>query len=212
MGRHLPTGPYREALSLPRHGDRRIWSAVERDLDPGEQLLWAGKPRQGLRLSSADAYLLPFGLVCSAFALIWEAMLVLFHGPLWFHVVGVTSGLLAFHLVVGRYLVDALRRARTLYALTDRRALILESAGAQVTSIELGTPMPIALREELWARGTISFGVEEGEAGAPSWPGMRGLDPPSFVGIRDARVVFDMLWEVRRKRLDTPRSPRRLSR
>ncbi|EYF00738.1 Hypothetical protein CAP_0306 [Chondromyces apiculatus DSM 436] len=182
---------------------------MEQELGPDEQLLWAGRPSRGVRFSLADAYLIAFGLVWGVFAVIWEAMLLLFHGPFWFHFVGIPCGIFAVHLLVGRFVVDVLRRARTLYALTDRRAIVIEGgAGGRVVSVALGERLPMELREGFFGWGTIRFGVGPGALQGLSWPGLQGLEPPSFVGIRNVRAVFDLAAEVRRKQLAAPRAPR----
>lgn len=202
MGRPLPTGPYRELIPIPRRGDERALRAMQAQVDPGERILWAGRPAQGVRLEASDAFFVPFGLLWGVFALLWEAVLILHDGPIWFHAVGIVSASFALHLVIGRLVAGAIRRARTVYALTDRRAILVEGRG-RVLSIDLRAPLPIELREGRWGRGTIQF----------TWPGLRGLTPPGFVGIRDARAVYELLQDVRRARptrlLTPPPSPAR---
>ena len=47
-------------------GAMRVVAAAEDELrlrlDPGEKLLWAGRPAQGIVLSRQDWYLIPFGV------------------------------------------------------------------------------------------------------------------------------------------------------
>ena len=64
---------------------------AERARDPGERILWAGRPAQGVRLEASDAFFVPFGLLWGVFALLWEAVLILHDGPIWFHAVGIVS-------------------------------------------------------------------------------------------------------------------------
>jgi hypothetical protein len=49
-------------------------SVIDRELGPGERLLWSGQPRKGLRLRPTDAWVIPFSLIWCAFAVFWEIM------------------------------------------------------------------------------------------------------------------------------------------
>ncbi|HEV3255374.1 MAG TPA: hypothetical protein VG013_00710 [Gemmataceae bacterium] len=98
---------------------------VANELDAGERLIWAGQPR--LDLAMRSAYLLvPCGVVFTGFALVWIVVAVV-----------VSAGLMAPcslpFVAVGILLMASpvwlRRRARqTMYALTDRRAIVWEPA------------------------------------------------------------------------------------
>jgi hypothetical protein len=96
---------------------------VAAELAPDEKLLWVGQPRPGLVMRPAY-FLVPFGGVFAAFALIWVVVAMI-----------VTNGLMAPcglpFLAVGVWLMFSpvwlgRQARRTLYALTDRRAIIWE--------------------------------------------------------------------------------------
>ncbi len=93
---------------------------------PDEQLLWCGAPDPSVRLTRADAFVVPVSLLWAAltvsvlrtspssgsgttptFVVAWGALVV---------AVGA-------YLLVGRFAVKAWRKRRTLYVLTDRRAV-----------------------------------------------------------------------------------------
>jgi hypothetical protein len=86
-----------------------------------EELLWAGQPRPGVRFSKADLLLVPFSLVWGGFALVWEAGVLFAHAPWFLCIWGVPFVLMGQYIIWGRFLVDARRRSRTFYGLTQDR-------------------------------------------------------------------------------------------
>jgi hypothetical protein len=97
-------------------------------LDPGERLLWEGRPATGLRWSRQDLFLLPFGLVFAGFAIFWEVSVIAAGAPLFMVLFGVPFVLVGLFLAVGRVFWDSYARRHTAYALTDRRAIVATSA------------------------------------------------------------------------------------
>ncbi|NPA31365.1 MAG: hypothetical protein GXO37_05130, partial [Chloroflexi bacterium] len=102
------------------------------------------------------------------------------------------------YLLVGRFLVDARRRARTCYGLTDRRIIILTPGlfgGRQVQSLDLATLGKITLTERANGYGTITFGTEfdwlmRNRAWGAFYPFYL---PPMFEMIPDARQVYNLI-------------------
>jgi hypothetical protein len=171
----------------------------------GERIVWTGRPQQGVMFTSRDVFLIPFSLLWCAFVMFWEAS-VLSMGvaraggiglvfPLW----GGAFVLVGLYFVAGRFIHDAWIRSRIRYALTDRRALILR--GDRLTVVDLKRQGTIELKGGD-GRGTIVFGVEPGLFGAGPWRGF-GIwlpslgGPPSFLGIDDAKSVFNRIEAVR---------------
>jgi hypothetical protein len=106
-------------------------AALQPYLLPGERIAWTGRPGQGVRLRAADAFLIPFSLLWGGFAIFWEATAIGFafragegitsFMALW----GIPFVMVGLYLIFGRFFVDAHVRARTFYAVTDRRVLVL---------------------------------------------------------------------------------------
>jgi hypothetical protein len=128
-------------LNLP--ADAR--DQVRRELERGEVVRWAGKPRWAAALP-AMALTLAFGLVWTSFTIVWEGAALGFawdafigenrsKTPRW--VAGLMAAFGLPFVLVGLGMlyqpVKMLRRARNLvYAVTDRR--LIEIVGAQTTS------------------------------------------------------------------------------
>jgi hypothetical protein len=182
-------------------------SSIERELGPGERLLWKGRPRGGIRLRGADVLMIPFSLLWAGFAIFWEYMVLLkvpkndpagWLSPLF----GIPFVLAGLYIVFGRFLVDAKIRQSTEYAVTNRRAIIVSTLfGRKTRSINLQATPDISLSERADRSGTISFG-----SGAPSygWWSQRNLwspnagSQPAFEMIDDVRSVYDLIESTKR--------------
>jgi Bacterial PH domain len=175
---------------------------VRGELGPGEELLWAGRPRQGLVLRAADAFLIPFSLLWAGFAVFWEAMVIRQGGPLFFAVWGVPFVLVGLYITFGRFWVDARMRAATHYAVTSERVVItLGLFARRVKSLSLDTLSDVSLTERGGGSGTITFGpvplwhVWYGGAG---WPGVGYQLVPSFELAGEARPVYETIRRAQR--------------
>jgi len=223
----VPVGPYREALARPQKEDERARFVLLQELAPGERLLWAGRPRQGVRLVPADVFLVPFGVIFTVIPLVIAiVLLVKGEGAALLDAIQGLAALLTagVYLLGGRFFLDARRRAHTFYGLTDRRALLVEDRGARrTTSIPLASAEPMALIEAGEGRGTIRFGVSRDEQtpvirqlhrGRGAGPSIvdaasaRGGELPVFEEIEDARVVYEQLREVQETLYDAEASGR----
>ena len=171
-------------------------SALRLHLSPGERLLWIGQPIGGLRLTPQDLFLVPFSLFWGGFAFFWEATVVRSHAPLLFRLWGIPFVLMGLYLIVGRFIYDAWRRSRTLYGLTDQRAIILGGGPTRrLRSLALRALPELSLTEERNGRGTISFGssgLPFGWFSRTGWPGT-GEPIPSFEGIENAGSVHELI-------------------
>ena len=175
---------------------------VTGELASGERLLWSGQPRGGIRLTPADAFLIPFSLLWGGFAIFWEYRVFQTNAPFFFRLWGIPFVLMGLYLIVGRFFVDASRRSRTYYGLTDIRILIIAgSRSRSVTSLELGRLAQLGITEHSDRSGTISFGTYIGPMPgwvASSWPGTSKQLPPRFEMIENVRTVYNSIREAQR--------------
>jgi hypothetical protein len=162
----------------------------------GEHVIWSGQPRQGLMLTPQDAVLIPFSLAWCGFAVFWEVSVVTQGAPASFTLSGAVFVCFGLFFVFGRFLFDAWLRRGLRYAVTDRRILICRPRPlGRFIAIGLDRIPQAQLTEGTGGRGTIRFGPT-----ATIWPGRNisslapALDPtPQFLGISDARGVFDLI-------------------
>lgn len=175
---------------------------ISRYLEPGESLIWSGAPKQGLLLRGADAFLIPFSIMWCGFAIFWEAGVLTAGAPFFFALFGVPFVLVGLYFMVGRFFLDAKIRAKTAYALTNQRVLIVSGIFSRsITSLPLRTLNDISLRERHDGRGTVSFGRPHPFArryAGMQWPGMSQYDAPNFELIENAKRVYDQVMEAQR--------------
>ena len=172
--------------------------SIQFPLDRGERLLWSGAPRQGIRIRPADAFLIPFSLLWGGFALFWNTSVWKAGAPLFFRLWGLPFLLMGAYITVGRFWVDAYRRARTAYGVTDQRILISSGIfSPTIESLSVHTLTGVTLTQRPDGSGTISFGPTHFAAamyaGMP-WPGVPRV--PSFEMIPDAKRVYDIVREA----------------
>jgi hypothetical protein len=174
-------------------------------LDRGERQLWAGVPRQGIAFRGADVFMIPFSLLWGGFAVFWEATVARTNAPGFFVLWGIPFVLVGFYITVGRFFIDARRRARTTYAVTSDRVIINSGIFAPTTkSLNVRTISDVTLQERPNGTGTITFGAANPLAAfyaGTSWPGVP--QTPSFEMIPDARRVYDIIREAQM----TPAAP-----
>lgn len=173
----------------------------QEELDPGERLLWSGRPRRGLVLRLADGLVVPLGILWGGFGIYWEIS-VLRGGsaPLLFQVWGIPFVLVGLYITVGRFFIDALVRRETYYALTESRIIIImDFGGRYVQSLSLATLPELTLgRINAAGQGTINLGPARGYrsaiAGLTVPPPYRDRSmPPRLEMIEDARGVYHQI-------------------
>jgi hypothetical protein len=185
-------------------------SSIERELNSGERLLWRGRPPGGIRLRSADFFMIPFSLFWTGivFSAAWAAIrqpaqngAVAAPGLIFL----IPFLLIGLYILIGRFFVDAMMRARTEYAVTNRRAIIVSGLFARnVKSIDLKTTSEIAISERGDKSGTVTFGATPfGAMRRYSWSSNPTSGTPAFEMIDDVRSVYRTIEQVRSTKSDS---------
>jgi hypothetical protein len=159
---------------------------------PGERLLWTGRPAPGIRFTRQDLFLIPFSLLWGGFAIFWNVLVWRSGAPIFFNLWGLPFLLVAVYITVGRFLLEAFLRSRTVYGVSNRRILFLRRPPMpRFRSIEIGYLPMFEYEEHSNGRGTIRF---DEERTSPWFSGHSGAWHPSF----GATSQFDRIEEPRR--------------
>lgn len=181
--------------------DYQVESRVGKEIGAGERLLWTGRPRQGIILRPADALFVPFSLMWGGFAMFWEAMVFRTGAPFFFTLWGIPFVLVGLYMIVGRFFTEAQQRARTIYAVTNERVIIISGLLKEtVRSHSLTSLSDISLSEKSDGSGTISLGPNSPYAqfATAGWPGARQYGLPALDGIPNARAVYETIRQAQK--------------
>ncbi|MFZ1684937.1 MAG: hypothetical protein WAU88_12530 [Candidatus Zixiibacteriota bacterium] len=94
-------------------------------LNADERLLWTGKPKAGFILRNADTFMIPASLIFTYAAIQTYFYLDLYLEFPWTMVTAALLILASFQLLVGRYIWDARKRAKTFYGISDQRIFVI---------------------------------------------------------------------------------------
>lgn len=174
---------------------------AQQELDSGERLLWAGRGSPG-RLAIKGIAATLFGIPFTAFSLFWMYMAAgqrvpdISGGRMtdYFWMFGVP-----FLLVGCGMLLLPLwlywQGTRTVYAVTDRRALII-TGGRSRTVKSLGPADTARVERKEHGDGTGDLVFEQADSGDRR---RQQRMPTGFFGIRDARTVEQLLMSLSQK-------------
>jgi hypothetical protein len=171
-------------------------------LGSDEELLWSGRPRSGIIFHRVDALLIPFSMVWAGLALFWEAAVIRAGAPVLMALAGLPFVGIGCYMMFGRFFADAVRRERTYYALTDKRALIVTKARRALTIKEhrLGALVHLSVRAKSDGSGTIVFGTPQQHPvwlAGTAWPSVGEF--PAFEAIENVQELHDRLRRAQSK-------------
>jgi hypothetical protein len=173
-------------------------------LDVDEKTIWHGAPPKGILFRASDTFFVPFSFLWFGFALFWEASVPGISAsspnpaPVFFPLVGLIFVCIGFYMAIGRFFWDALIRGRTLYALTNRRAIILTRFPRQgLRSVGLSAATEISTEERADGAGNVIFGARTtASIGVGGWPGTGVGNDFTFEQIPDARGVLRAIRQI----------------
>jgi hypothetical protein len=189
--------------------DQALRDEVLRDVLPGEQLVWWGRPCRSQALierhKSAFFSLLGVALFTVTGVVIFERAVA--HGEPFQSPFMVVPLLIA--LLMPLVLIDnALVRRRAVYGLTNRRALVITRGRSRhVRSVTWSGLVELSLVERRNGIGTITFG--DAKRMAESSRGRTravSYDPPTFDVIENARLVYEQAWALHEAARDVARA------
>jgi hypothetical protein len=175
-----------------------IDTLLQVEISGRKKLLWSGQPKQGFKFSKNDWFLIPFSLMWFSI-MIWvltgtyattqddtEALLIGAFAPF---------VLMGSYITFGRFIHSALIRKRTIYGLTDKRAIIVNKRSAETIFINETTE--IYFKSNSGNRATIEFGAPPSlfwfSVGSSFgiWTGVPLV--PTFEQIEDGAEVYKMI-------------------
>ena len=181
---------------------------LQSELLSGESVTWSGKPNPRVVFHSGDLFLIPFSLLWGGFAIFWEFGVSGFKNssPSWFMMLwGVPFVVIGQYFIWGRFIYAAWKKGRILYAITNRRVIVLVRPPQQkIISAYLDAIPSIEKTIRQDDIGTLTFGQAP-----PLWATGRGnktapMDGlylnsgiPVFVDIDDAATVFSIVANAR---------------
>jgi hypothetical protein len=190
---------------------------LQAELAPGESILWAGKPNPKVIFHPSDWGVIPFSLLWAGFFIFWE-LGVSGYGPmagkgspspfllLW----GIPFIIMGQYFIWGRFFYTAWKKARVLYAITNRRALVtVRPPQATVVSAFIDSLPTIEKTLRSDGIGIVSFGARPPAIAArgQKTASMDGLylncDFPVFVDIDDAQTVYALVTGMRASAIRT---------
>jgi len=177
-------------------------------LQPGEAVLWTGRPDPRRLLTGKDLFLIPFSLLWGGFAIVWEATVLAFgsgpnKAPVFFVLWGIPFVLIGQYIIWGRFLVKRWNRQRTAYAVSNQRVLILR--GRSLQSMFLSQLPTIVQSSRADGSGSLEFGNGGSPFGYGVWAntGMdafsMGRTVPAFYDIPDVTRVYGLINQARTK-------------
>jgi hypothetical protein len=191
--------------------------AIQSELTSGESFLWAALPNTSVIFHREDVFMIPFSLLWGGFAVFWEAGVSGYVGnavkhsaPSTFMMLwGVPFVLIGQYFIWGRFLVAAWKKRRTYYAVTNRRAIVVQRGWSRRVASAYLDSLPTLIKEGgTGGIGTLRFSpaasVWSGRRNTlAAWDGMSFGDMPVFRDIEDVDLIYRLVADQRERLRET---------
>lgn len=166
------------------------WDGI---LDPGEEILWQGRPDPGFAIPPGNIGKAVFGMFFAGFATFWMVMASMAPGPFWmFGLIFFFAGL---GIIAEALILPTYRRRNTWYTLTNQRAFI---ASRSLTGARKLDAHPVTEQTRLSLSdghlGAVHFAEEVKHSRNGTIRTAIG-----FERIPDAREVYALLRQIQRR-------------
>jgi hypothetical protein len=204
---HRTADRTREPLPDPLEVDESARRAVAARLPAGEEVVWAGRPRQGVFVRAPGLVTLaalPLAMPLAVYALF----------PSWFGPesplsrlsidLAVGAGVTSLAAVAGVTCIDVVHRRATYYGVTGRRAIVVHgSSGGPAASFDLGTLTRVCAWGVRQRYGDVILTPEGGwPAGHGALRGWPLRDRLGFRAVRDPGALLALVQRARSGRRD----------
>jgi hypothetical protein len=179
-------------------------SQIEMVLSKKEKLYWVSKPPTGIRFRAIDWVLIPFSMLWGGFAIFWTFMATSMGGA--FGLFGIPFVIVGLFLMFGRFIADSRYRAGMVYALSDRRVIILSGLRKKtVQSFWLDNLPHLDFRFKADGSGDILLGKKHSAlskmSSTESNPWLPSRHSDSLEGIENVKLVYESILKLRDKAL-----------
>jgi hypothetical protein len=193
-----------------------LYQEIQPELASREQVIWSGQPSPRVIFHAQDLFMIPFSLLWGGFAIFWEASVLGMFGTsgsrssnpvsLFMALWGVPFVLVGQYFIWGRFLYVAWKKKHLIYAVTDKRVLVVSlgrNRGVKATALDQMPTIEKTVRRN--GTGTLTFGIGPPLTGRGStmgsWDGGLSSPVPTFVDVEEAENVYRMISDAREKAL-----------
>jgi hypothetical protein len=166
----------------------------------GERLLWVGRPDPSVVFAPSDAYLVPFTVLWAGFFLFGQVAAASSSGGLFSLVWGIPFLTIGAYIVFGRFIYKSRRKRRTVYGVTNQRAIVLNGSNLAETPLRY---VPLNIRRARDQRhASVIFG-DTGGRGMAAYANT-GMDffsrsgvPIAFFDVADPQPMLAAIDQAR---------------